>query len=46
MGFEPTPPIAAKASFSVTLGSLLDVDMILPTPVSLDVVANDAPTSF
>ena len=46
VGFSPIPPIAAKASFSATLGSLLDVDMILPTPVRLDVVAVDSPTSF
>lgn len=46
VGFQPTPPLAARAMFSATLGSLLDVDMIMPTPVRVDVVANDIPTSF
>jgi len=46
VGFEPTAPIAAKANFSATLGSLLDQDMILPTPVRIDIVSNDVPTTF
>jgi len=46
VGFEPTPPIAAKANFSATLGSLLDTDMVLSTPVSVNVTANDVPTTF
>jgi len=46
VGFNPTPPIAAKASFSATLGSLLDTDLVMETPVRLRVVANDVPTNF
>jgi len=46
VGFTPTPPIAAKANFSATLGSLLDTDLIMPTPVSINVVANDTPMTF
>ncbi len=46
VGFEPQPPIASRAMFSATLGSLLDVDLTLPTPVVIDVVSNDVPTTF
>ena len=41
VGFEPTPPIGAKALFSLTLGTLLSTDLIIPTPLSVDVVANN-----
>ena len=37
VGFQPTPPIAASASFSMTLGSLLSVDMVIPVPVEVSV---------
>jgi hypothetical protein len=46
VGFEPTPPIAASASFSVTLGSLLDVDMVIPTPVQVNVTATTTSLTF
>ncbi len=46
VGFEPQPPIASRAMFSATLGSLLDVDLTLPTPLVIDVVSNDVPTTF
>ena len=46
VGFEPTPPIAARAMFSATLGNLLDVDLVMPTPVIVDTTANDVPTTF
>ncbi len=46
VGFEPQPPIASRAMFSATLGSLLDVDLTMPTPVVVDVVSNDVPTTF
>ena len=46
VGFEPTPPIGAKALFSLTLGTLLSTDLIIPTPLSVDVVANNVATLF
>ena len=46
VGFQPTPPIAAAAGFSVTLGSLLDVDMIIPTPVQISVTSNSTPMTY
>ena len=46
VGFEPTPPIGARAMFSLSLGGLLSTDLVIPTPLGVDVVANDVATRF
>lgn len=46
IGFEPTPPIAARALFSATIGAILDTDLVISSPLVIDVVANDVPTTF
>ncbi len=33
MGFEPTPPIAARSMWSASIGTVLSNDLVLPTPV-------------
>ncbi len=42
VGFQPTPPIPARASFSATISSILTTDLIIPTPISLPVSATTA----
>lgn len=46
VGFDPLPPIAARAFFSATIGSLLETDLIMPTPVTITIVANEIATSY
>ena len=46
VGFQPTPPIASSASFSVTLGSLLAVDMQIPTPLQVDISASGTSITY
>jgi hypothetical protein len=46
VGFQPTPPIASTAMFSATLNNVLATDLVIPTPVAIDVIANDVPTTF
>jgi len=46
VGFKPTPPIAAKASFSATIVQAQATDLIIPTPVVLNVVSSNIPISY
>lgn len=46
VGFQPTPPIASRALFSATINNALATDLVIPTPLAIDVVTNDVPTTF
>jgi hypothetical protein len=46
VGFQPTPPIAARAFFSATINNVLATDLIIPAGLSLDVVSNNQSTAF
>lgn len=37
VGFEPTPPVPAKAMFSASIASVLPSNLVIPTPVLLSV---------
>lgn len=41
VGFNPTPPIAARAMFSATIPSVLDADLTVPAGTSIPVVTDD-----
>src|SRR5579859_7806587 len=46
VGFQPTPPIAARAFFSATINQTLATDLVMTTPVGIDIVSNNLPTRF
>lgn len=37
VGFKPMPPIASRSLWSVSINNLLETDMIVPTPVPIDI---------
>jgi hypothetical protein len=41
VGFKPTPPIPARSLWTATISSLLTTDVVLATPIEIDVVSND-----
>ena len=43
VGFEPTPPIPARALYTATINTTYDTDIILPAPLSVDVVSDGGP---
>lgn len=43
VGFKPTPPIPARSLWTATINSTLSNDIILPTPVEIDIVSNEQP---
>lgn len=46
VGFNPTPPIAAKAMFSATIQTPLQTDLVIPGALALDVSANGQTLTF
>lgn len=43
VGFQPSPPIAARSLWSASMNTPLESDVILTAPVSLDLRSNDHP---
>lgn len=43
VGFKPQPPIAARSLWSATIGNLLETDLIIPTPVTIDIATESGP---
>lgn len=43
VGFKPTPPIPSRSLFTASLNANLIYDVVVPTPVLIDVVADDVP---
>ena len=41
VGFEPQAPIASKALWSATLNNVLETDMVIPSPVLVDIATED-----
>jgi hypothetical protein len=46
VGFEPTPPIAARAWFSATINSVLATDLTIPGGLAINIVSENRPTNF
>jgi hypothetical protein len=44
VGFKPTPPIAARSFWVATINNVLTTDLVLPTPVPVDIVSGGTPT--
>lgn len=41
VGFEPIPPIPSRALFTATINTTYETDIILPTPLGIDVVSDN-----
>lgn len=46
VGFKPLPPIAARSMWSATLSGLLATDMVIPTPVVVDISTESGPRTI
>jgi hypothetical protein len=44
VGFVPTPPIAARSFWVATINNVLSTDLVLPTPIPVDIVSDGSPT--
>lgn len=46
VGFQPQPPIASRALYSATINNLLDTDLIVDTPVQIDIATELGPRTI
>jgi hypothetical protein len=46
VGFQPQPPIAARSLWVATMNNPLLTDVVITTPLAVDVVSNDTPISI
>ncbi len=46
VGFQPTPPIAARAFFSATMNNVLATNLVIPGGLALNIVSEDRATAF
>lgn len=46
VGFEPTPPIAARAWISATINNALSTDLIIPGGLQLNIVSGSSPINY
>ena len=43
VGFKPQPPIAAKSMWVATMNTVLQTDMVISTPVTVNITTEDGP---
>lgn len=46
VGFTPTPPIASRSMWIAQINNVLNTDVVIETPVRIDVPTDTAPTSI
>lgn len=46
VGYKPMPPIAARSLWSATLNNILETDLVIPTPVLIDISTEDGPKTI
>ncbi len=46
VGFNPTPPICARSSWIAQINQVLTTDVVIPTPVRIDIPSAGQPTSI
>ena len=46
VGFQPTPPIPSRSLWTATINAVLASDIVLATPITIDVVSNDVPITI
>jgi hypothetical protein len=46
VGFKPTPPIPASSMWTATINNILSSDLVIDSPVSIEVVAEDGPITI
>jgi hypothetical protein len=43
VGFKPLPPISSRSKWSAELNNILPTDMVIPTPVQIDINTEEGP---
>ena len=43
VGFRPQPPIASRSLWSATINNILDTDLVIQSPVAIDISTEDGP---
>jgi hypothetical protein len=46
VGYQPTPPIAGKSLWSAKINTPQDINLIIPTPLEIDLVNNNIPLTI
>jgi len=46
VGFKPQPPIAARSMWSASINNILETDLVIPTPVAVDVTTEQGPRTI
>lgn len=46
VGYKPMPPIASRSSWIAEISNVLDTDLIIDTPVIIDITTEDGPTTI
>jgi hypothetical protein len=46
VGFKPTPPIAARSLWSATINTVQETDLVINTPLVIDIATEEGPTSI
>lgn len=46
LGFQPTPPLSARAGFSATIASVLTEDLVIPAGTTINVIASGQQINF
>lgn len=46
VGFVPTPPISARAFFSASINQVLTTDLVISTPIGIDLTSNNTPIRY
>lgn len=46
VGFKPQPPIAARSMWSATINNTLETDLVIPTPLLVDITTEQGPRTI
>lgn len=46
VGFQPTPPIAARSRWIAQINNVLSTDLSIPTPISISIPSSSTPTTI
>jgi hypothetical protein len=46
VGFRPTPPIAARSLWSATINNVLETNLVIETPVVINITTEDGPRTI
>jgi hypothetical protein len=46
VGFKPQPPVAARSMWSATINNVLETDLVIPTPLLVDITTEQGPRTI